>query len=130
MTTAPENRHDTEKLRELLKELQAKYDQQSAEVADLKSKVSAWKKLVAECENLQEKQIAKINVSFRREESYARMLMFQKARNYRFTQPTGTEDHAKDAHEMAKVLTKDGYRDVIKWINNAISPESIITRIR
>jgi hypothetical protein len=64
MPAAPENRDDTEKLRELLRESQEKYE---AEVADLKSKVSAWKKLVTECENFQEKQIAEISASRRRE---------------------------------------------------------------
>jgi hypothetical protein len=56
--------------------------------------------------------------------------MYLKERDYRFAQPTTTEDNAKDAQEMAKVLTKDGYRDVVKWINSATSPESIITRIK
>jgi hypothetical protein len=109
--------------------LQDKYDNQSEEVSILPSKLQQWDAYSAQEIKLQDEMTAELYELYRREYTYARLLTFLKARDYRFGQSTSMEDNGKYVQGITMALEKRWYGDVIWWINYGLTPNSIISRL-
>jgi hypothetical protein len=104
-----------------------KHDEPSEEVSTFNSKLQQWDAYSAQVRKLGDDMTAELDESYGREDTFARLLTFLKAREYRFSQSTSTEGNSKDVQGMTMALEQRGYGDVIWWINNGLTPSSIIT---
>jgi hypothetical protein len=127
LSAAKENPDETERLRRALVELKERYETQAKEATALKARVKELETHVVENGKVQDGLLEDLKESYDWEDTYARVITFLELRDDRIGQATST--NTKDAEDMAMALTVDGYRDVVKWINKKISPESIITRV-
>jgi hypothetical protein len=91
------------------------------------SRVKGLKAHEVETGKLQDLLLSDLNESYRREDTYARLLMYLKAQDYRLTHPDIKELRPEDEQEMKAAITKGGYLDVIKWIKRELSVISVTT---
>jgi hypothetical protein len=128
--TAPEKSDDPEAIRHELVKLQKKYDKQAGDISLLKAQAKAWESHMAQANRLLDEQTADLDASYRREDTYARLLTFLKARDHRLNQTTTTAILDSDVQVIRAALSTEGHKDLVKWIRNELSPESILTRVK
>jgi hypothetical protein len=135
-STVPEDSNDPNALRNALRNLQKKYDQQAAEIRNqadefsvLKGKIQIYTAHGVQVNILQDEMTAELDESYRREDTYACLLTFLRERDYRFSQSTNPDNQDKDFQDITITINQRGYEDVIRWIKNKVTPNSIITRL-
>jgi hypothetical protein len=104
---APEKSDDSGTIRHALANLQEKYYKQADDISLLKAQAKVWESHMGQANRLIDELTTELDESNRREDTYARLLTFLKARDHRLSQTTVNATTESDVQAMTMALSTE-----------------------